>query len=531
MVRGRGHRMALQFWICVPLPSASIRPPPYAIHHPRLFLRAHKTFFAGHRKGMLVDWYDNCCSSGKAAMMRSSFPFRFRIGFGVEAFYRESERMDATSEVLLVEGGTRLEGSVRVSGSKNSVLPIMAATLLTRGKNEIRNVPLLRDVHTMAHLLRILGAKVRNEGDRWFIDTSTCDYHEVPYQLVRTMRASIYVLGPLLAKLGEATVPLPGGCAWGPRPVNFHLQGLRSLGASVELMSGEIVARTDGLVGGEIGFSVPSVGATAQLMMAASLARGTTRIQNAALEPEIADLTHCLVAMGARIDGIGSSTLVIDGVRELRPVSYEVIPDRIEAGTLLLAGAVTRGRVTLEGVKPEHLTAVLEVLSDTGTSLSISGNQITVSARGKLRPCTLVAEPYPGFPTDMQAQMTAFLATIPGVSRVEDRIYRDRFRHVAELRRLGAEIDRDEAGVLIRGARGLRGAPVEATDLRASAALVLAALAATGITEISGLTHLDRGYEQISKKLACLGARVTRVVRHPGLLGTVKAAKSQAVAG
>jgi len=422
----------------------------------------------------------------------------------------------SVGEVLQIEGGRVLSGEVEVSGAKNSVLGIIAATLLNRGVNVIHNVPDLTDVKTMSHLLRILGAKIRFHKGTLTIDTSTCDYHEVPVQLVRAMRASIYVLGPLVATLGKAVVPLPGGCAWGPRPVNFHLEGMRALGAQVTVDESAIVARTTRLQGTEIGFDVPSVGATVNLLMAASLARGVTRIHNAALEPEIVDLAECLNKMGASIEGAGTSTLVVQGVRSLKPVEHEVIPDRIEAGTLLLAGAITRGDVTVSRCRTDHLTELCRVLRDSGARVEIGQDRIRVVAKDPLRACEVIAEPHPGFPTDMQAQMTAFLTSVPGTSRVEDHVYPDRFRHVEELRKFGAEIDKDERGVLIRGGRPLVGAAVEATDLRASAALIIAGLAAQGITEVSGLEHLDRGYERLFEKLTNLGASTVRLPRLAG---------------
>lgn len=422
----------------------------------------------------------------------------------------------SVSEVLRIHGGRALYGEVEVSGAKNSVLAIMAATLLNRGVNTIHNVPDLTDVATMSHLLRILGAKVRFQKGTLTIDTTTCDYHEVPVQLVRAMRASIYVLGPLVATMGKAVVPLPGGCAWGPRPVNFHLEGMRALGAQVTVNESAIEAWTSRLQGAEIGFEVSSVGATANLLMASTLARGVTRIHNAAQEPEITDLAECLSAMGASIEGVGTSTLVVHGVRRLRPVEHEVIPDRIEAGTLLLAGAITRGNVTVSRCRTDHLEALCQVLSSVGVHVEVGQDKIRLSAKDPLRPCEVVATPHPGFPTDMQAQMTAFLCSVPGVSRVEDHIYPDRFRHIDELRKLGAELERDAHGVLIRGGKPLVGAPVQATDLRASAALILAGLSARGITEVSGLEHLDRGYERIFEKLSNLGASLARVPRLPG---------------
>jgi len=424
--------------------------------------------------------------------------------------------ISSITEVLQINGGRQLHGDVEISGAKNSVLGIMAATLLTRGVNTLHNVPDLTDVETMSHLLRILGAKVRFEKNTLTVDTSTCDYHAVPEQLVSAMRASIYVLGPLLATMRKAYVPLPGGCAWGPRPVNFHLEGMRALGANVTVHENAIEAWTDGLRGGEIGFEVPSVGATVNILMAASLARGPTRIHNAALEPEITDLAECLVAMGANIEGIGTSTLTIRGVASLQPVEHEVIPDRIEAGTLLLAGAITRGNIRILRCRPDHLKSLCDVLEEIGVELEIGERDIRLVAQEPLRPCSIVAEPYPAFPTDMQAQMTAFLCSIPGSSRVEDHIYPDRFRHLEELKKLGADVAQDDRGVLIRGGRPFSGGPVEATDLRASAALILAGLAADGITEVSGLQHLDRGYEKIFEKLSQLGASLVRLPKLAG---------------
>jgi len=424
----------------------------------------------------------------------------------------------SVSEVLRIHGGRALHGEVEVSGAKNSVLAIMAATLLNRGVNTIHNVPDLTDVTTMSHLLRILGAKVRFQKGTLTIDTTTCDYHEVPVQLVRAMRASIYVLGPLVATIGKAVVPLPGGCAWGPRPVNFHLEGMRALGAQVTVSESAIEAWTNRLQGAEIGFEVSSVGATVNLLMAATLARGVTRIHNAAQEPEIADLAECLTGMGASIEGVGTSTLTVHGVRRLRAVEHEVIPDRIEAGTLLLAGAITRGDITVSRCRPDHLEALCQVLSGVGVLVEVGQDKIRLSAKDPIRPCEVVAKPHPGFPTDMQAQMTAFLCSVAGTSRVEDHIYPDRFRHIDELRKLGAELELDAHGVLIRGGKPLVGAPVQATDLRASAALILAGLAARGITEVSGLEHLDRGYERIFEKLSNLGASLARVPRLAGAI-------------
>ncbi|NOX37511.1 MAG: UDP-N-acetylglucosamine 1-carboxyvinyltransferase [Calditrichaeota bacterium] len=412
---------------------------------------------------------------------------------------------------FIIEGGVPLRGTVRISGSKNAALPIMAATLLAPGVYRIHNVPRLRDVRTMAHLLRIIGAKVEFEDHTLQIDTSRADFPEAPYELVKTMRASIYVLGPLLARMKRARVSLPGGCAWGPRPVDLHLRGMEKLGAHLELDRGYIVARTDGLKGATIYLDVSSVGATGNIMMAATLARGTTIIENAAEEPEIVDLGHFLQRMGARIQGLGSKTIRIEGVEALHPTDYTIIPDRIEAGTFLVAGLITGGQVTLTHCQPDHLQEVLAKLQEAGAQLRIDRDTISLTASDRIRPTHVTTAVYPGYPTDMQAQWIALMALAEGSSVITDTIYPDRFTHVPELQRLGADIILKNNSAFVRGVKKLKGAPVMSTDLRASASLVLAALAAEGQTEVLRVYHIDRGYERIEEKLQQLGARIQRI--------------------
>jgi len=411
---------------------------------------------------------------------------------------------------IVINGPNRLRGAVRVSGAKNAVLPIMAATLLADGEFEIRNVPDLRDVKTMAHLLRIIGAKVEFTDHTLRIDTRGCNFFEAPYELVKTMRASVYVLGPLLARFHQARVSLPGGCAIGTRPVDLHVKGLQQLGADLELERGYIVAHTKGLRGAHISFDLSSVGATGNLLMAAVLARGQTVIENAAREPEIANLAAFLTRMGARIEGMGSSRLRVTGVRALRPTDFEVMPDRIEAGTFLLAGAITGGEVELTSVEPDHLSSLLARLKEAGVRLEVGQERILCSAPERVRPVDVTTAPYPGFPTDLQAQWMALMACADGSSVITENIFVDRFMHVAELRRLGAQIELKENVALVRGAASLNGAPVMSTDLRASASLVLAGLRAQGQTDVLRVYHIDRGYEKIEQKLAQLGADIRR---------------------
>ena len=412
---------------------------------------------------------------------------------------------------LVIQGGRPLAGAVRISGSKNAALPVMAATLLVPGVHRLRNVPRLRDTQTFARVLELLGAKIGFDGNLLTIDTSGVNSVEAPYELVKTMRASIYVLGPLLARFGRAKVSLPGGCAWGPRPVNLHLAGLAAMGAALAIEHGYIVGNGVKLKGATIGFDVVSVGATAQLMMAAVLAQGTTVLENAALEPDVTVLGEVLVACGAMIEGLGTRRLAIRGVRSLKPVDTAIIPDRIEAATFAAAAAMTGGRIRLEGVVPDHFEAALRKLEDAGCTVERAADSVTVAGARRPRPVSVVTQPFPGFPTDMQAQMIAVCALAEGTSVVEDTIYLDRFTHVPELARMGARIELKGNVAVVQGVERLSGAQVMATDLRASACLVIAALAAQGETTVDRIYHLDRGYEALEHKLGALGASVRRV--------------------
>jgi UDP-N-acetylglucosamine 1-carboxyvinyltransferase len=412
---------------------------------------------------------------------------------------------------LLISGGRYLEGTVRISGAKNAALPVMAATLLAPGVHRLRNVPRLRDTQTFARVLELLGAKVSFEGNLLTVDTRGVNSVEAPYELVKTMRASIYVLGPLLARFGQARVSLPGGCAWGPRPVNLHLSGLQAMGAALDIEHGYIVGRNVKLKGAVINFDVVSVGATAQLMMAAVLAQGTTVLENVALEPDVTVLGEALVTCGARIDGLGSRRLTIQGVNALRPIDTTIIADRIEAATFAAAAAMTGGRIRLQGVVPEHFEAALRKLEETGCALQRGADSVTVSGPARPQAVNVVTQPFPGFPTDMQAQMIAVCALAAGTSVIEDTIYFDRFTHVPELARMGARIELKGNVAVVKGVNRLYGAQVMATDLRASASLVIAALAAQGETLIDRIYHLDRGYEALEKKLGALGAQIQRV--------------------
>ncbi len=411
---------------------------------------------------------------------------------------------------FVIHGGKPLHGTVEISGAKNAALPIMVATLLAPGVYSIHNVPELRDVRTMAHLLRIIGARVQFENHTMIIDTRDANFPEAPYELVKTMRASIYVLGPLLARQGRARVSLPGGCAWGPRPVDLHLKGMEKLGAHLALDKGYINARAEKLRGAPIYLDVSSVGATGNIMMAAVLAEGETIIENAAEEPEIVDLGNFLVKMGARIQGLGTKTIRIEGVKELAPTEYTIIPDRIEAGTFLVAGLITGGELTITRVIPNHLTEVLAKLEEAGGILEIGEDKISIKSSGGINPTDVTTAVYPGYPTDMQAQWIALMALANGSSVITDTIYPDRFTHVPELQRLGANIVLKNNSAFVKGVDQLIGAPVMSTDLRASAALVLAALAANGRTDVHRVYHIDRGYERIEVKLQQLGADIRR---------------------
>jgi UDP-N-acetylglucosamine 1-carboxyvinyltransferase len=412
---------------------------------------------------------------------------------------------------IVVQGGARLTGEVEIGGAKNAALPIMAATLLAPGVSKLTNVPSLVDVRTMGHVLRVLGCQVTHHDHSLTIDSSNCNYHEAPYELVKTMRASVCVLGPVLARHGKARVSLPGGCAWGPRPVDFHIKAMEALGADVEIEHGYIVATAEKLRGSVIHFDTSSVGATENAMMAATLAEGTTVIENAAREPEITALADFLNAMGASVSGAGSATITIEGVDELQAVEFGVVPDRIEAGTFMVAAAMTGGDVLMKGVVKEHCAALISKLAEAGAEIVDEPGGLRVRGPVWAKSVNVTTAPYPGFPTDMQAQMMALMSVADGTSVITETIYVDRFSHVPELRRLGADISVDQNVAVVTGVKKLSGAKVMATDLRASAALILAGLVAEGETEVSRVYHIDRGYEKIEEKLAGLGAVVERV--------------------
>jgi UDP-N-acetylglucosamine 1-carboxyvinyltransferase len=414
-------------------------------------------------------------------------------------------------DALVIKGGRPLRGRVAISGAKNAALPVMAATLLAGGVHRLRNVPQLLDTRTFGNVLETLGAKVTFAPGECVIDTTGVNSVEAPYDLVRTMRASIYVLGPLLARFGAARVSLPGGCAWGPRPVNLHLQGLQAMNAHLEIEHGYIVGKDVKLRGAAFSFDVVSVGATAQLMMAAVLAEGTSVLENVAVEPDITVLGEVLAACGARIEGLGTRRLTIHGVRTLAPIDTAIIADRIEAATFAAAAAITGGTITLERVVPDHFEASLRKLEETGCTIVRGTDEVTVTGPSRPRAADVTTMPFPGFPTDMQAQMMAVASIASGTSVITDTIYLDRFTHVPELGRMGAAIELKGNSAIVRGVEGLSGAPVMATDLRASAALALAALVAEGETKISRIYHLDRGYERFDAKLTALGASVERI--------------------
>ncbi len=413
-------------------------------------------------------------------------------------------------ESITVRGNARLSGTVRVSGAKNASLPILAATLLASGKHRIGNVPDLRDVDTARRLLEKLGGRVRGHGDLE-VETGKETMAEAPYDLVKTMRASVLVLGPLLARVGRARVSLPGGCAIGERPVNLHLMAMERLGAEISLEHGYIEARAEKLRGALIPFEEPTVTGTANAMMAAVLAVGETTPENAACEPELVDLAGALATMGARIRGAGTKTIVIRGVKKLRPISYTVMPDRIEAGTLMTAAAMTRGDVLIEGAVPKHSASVMDKLREAGAVLEEEGSGLRVRGPGRLRSVDVKTGPYPAFPTDMQAQFMALLSVSRGLGVITETIFENRFMHAAELKRMGADVVVEGNYAIVRGKKNLSGAEVMATDLRASASLVVAGLRAVGETIISRAYHLDRGYERLEEKLASLGARTSRI--------------------
>ncbi len=412
---------------------------------------------------------------------------------------------------ILIEGGERLKGEVTVSGAKNAVLPILAATLLASAEFRIRNVSQVMDMTTILRLLEQLGARTGEEGESLTIDTRGIKQIKAPYDLVRTMRASVLVLGPLLARLGKAEVSLPGGCAIGARPINLHLAGLEKMGAQVRIAHGYVEAEAPRLRGTHLYLDLPTVTGTEQLMMAATLAEGTTVLENAACEPEVADLAAFLTAMGARIAGAGTDRIAIEGVTALRGTEYAVMPDRIEAGTFLVAGAITGGEVKVRGCIPSHLDALVLKLRETGADITEEPDGLRVRGTNRPRAVDVKTLPYPGFPTDMQAQMVALMTLSDGLSVITETIFENRFAHIPELRRMGADIRIQGTNAIVRGMPALSGAPVMATDLRASAGLVLAGLAARGVTEVLRIYHLDRGYERIEEKLARLGGRIRRV--------------------
>jgi UDP-N-acetylglucosamine 1-carboxyvinyltransferase len=412
---------------------------------------------------------------------------------------------------LRIEGGIPLKGVVAASAAKNAALPALSAALLTAEPLSLTNVPALGDVRTMIRLLETLGASVSRDGGRVEARVPTVASDLAPYELVSTMRASVLVLGPLVARHGSARVALPGGCAIGVRPIDQHLKGLTKLGADIVIENGYVVARAPRLRGARITTDLVTVTGTENLMMAAVLADGTTVLENAACEPEVVDLVTLLTAMGARIHGAGTPRLEIEGVRELHGATHRIVADRIEAGTLLVAGAITRGDVTVTDVVPDHLSALLAKLEECDVALDVGAS--SVRARGPERPraADVTTSPFPGFPTDMQAQTMALLGLADGQSRVTETIFENRFMHAAELVRMGAAIETEGSTAIIRGVSGYQGAPVMASDLRASAALVLAGLAASGTTDVSRVYHLDRGYEHLEVKLQGLGARITRL--------------------
>jgi UDP-N-acetylglucosamine 1-carboxyvinyltransferase len=416
-------------------------------------------------------------------------------------------------EKLLITGGRPLQGEVRISGAKNAVLPILAAALLADSPMRIGNVPHLHDVTTTMELLGRMGVSLMvDERMNIEVDTSTIETFFAPYELVRTMRASILVLGPLLARFGRAEVSLPGGCAIGTRPVDLHLHGLAAMGATIDVEGGYIRARAAKLKGINLVMDSVTVTGTENLMMAATLARGSTVIENAAREPEVADLANCLNAMGAQITGAGSDTLIIEGVRSLHGCHYDVLSDRIETGTFLVAAAITGGKVRLKSTQPKLLDAILQKLEEAGAALSTGPDWIALDMRGKRPKATDIhTAPYPAFPTDMQAQFTALNAVAEGGGVVTETIFENRFMHVQEMQRMGANIRVEGNSAIIRGVKQLKAAPVMATDLRASASLILAGLVAKGETMVDRIYHIDRGYECIEEKLAALGANIRRV--------------------
>ena len=417
---------------------------------------------------------------------------------------------------IRIQGGIPLKGKVALSGAKNAALPIMSATLLTDGWSTLSNLPALRDIQTEKKLLSFLGASFEERPEATLrINSSKIDRFEAPYDLVKTMRASILVLGPLVARFGRARVSLPGGCAIGARPINLHLAGLESMGARIDLKHGYVEAKARHLRGAEIIFDIPTVTGTENLMMAACLAKGKTIIGNAAKEPEVVDLANFLTAMGAKIEGVGTDIITIQGVPFLNPTDFKIMPDRIEAATYMVAAGITGGEITLDGYDGSCVETVVVKLREAGLEFSQKKTGLTVHGHRKIKSVSLTTQPYPGFPTDMQAQFMALMSIGQETSIIKETVFENRFMHVSELRRMGADIQVSGNQAVVKGVSRLLGAPVMATDLRASASLVLAGLAAEGTTEISRVYHLDRGYEGLEKKLLPLGARIERIKDTP----------------
>ncbi|MFO8165449.1 MAG: UDP-N-acetylglucosamine 1-carboxyvinyltransferase [Thermodesulfobacteriota bacterium] len=411
---------------------------------------------------------------------------------------------------IIIEGGIPLKGEVTISGSKNAALPILSACLLTGGWHILDNIPKLRDIWTMKEILSNLGVVFQENGHCLKVNTDNLNSHIAPYKLVKTMRASILSLGPLLSRMGKAKISLPGGCAIGARPIDLHLKGLSLMGADIHLEHGYVVAQANKLRGADIFFDIPTVTGTENLMVAAVKADGVTTLHNAAKEPEVADLANMLKEMGATINGAGTDTITINGVKELHSANYAIIPDRIEAGTFLIAAAITKGKLKIKGCNKVHVEAIVEKLLETGTEINQEGEDLVVIGQDKIKSANIKTMPFPGFPTDMQAQFMALMSIADGWSIIRESIFENRFMHVSELRRMGADIKIHGDQALVLGKKNLSGAQVMATDLRASASLVLAGLVAKGKTEISRVYHLDRGYQDLDVKLSLLGSKIWR---------------------
>ncbi len=416
-------------------------------------------------------------------------------------------------DIYKIKGRKKLSGEVEISGAKNAALPIIVASLLAEGKTVLKNVPDLQDIRTIIKVIEVLGADTdfNQKTGTLTIEVNKIQNNEVPYELVKTMRASVYVMGPLLARTGEADVSLPGGCAIGERPVDIHLSGFEAMGAEISLEHGYIRATTDRLRGSEFTMNKISVGATVNLIMGAVLAKGKTVLENCAMEPDVVDMGEFLIKMGAKINGLGTERIEVEGVKKLNPVTYSIMPDRIEAGTFLLAGAITRGDVTIKKAVPKHIEAFTTILEEMGFILESGKDWVRIQPSRKLTGTIIKTLPHPGFPTDLQAPIMALATTIPGISTITETIFENRFTHIPELRRMGADITIEGQVAIIRGIRALSSAPVMMSDLRAGAALVLAALGAQGTSEIRRIYHADRGYEKMEEKLTKLGASIERV--------------------